>query len=147
MRLSIAKQSLLIKASIFLLPLFFYISCKKIHNTDTISPPPSGSVDTTRKDTVKTPAQLSIKVVASVSGFVVSGGIGVSEAVGRATISFGNKTATTDEYGYFEIKNATVSKIAAQITASKAGFFPAYKTVITREGASNFERLQIMHGS
>lgn len=147
MRLSIAKQSLLIKASIFLLPLFFYISCKKIHNTDTNSPPPAGSVDTTGKDTVKTPAELSIKVVASVSGFVVSGGIGVSEAVGGATISFGNKTATTDEYGYFEIKNATVSKIAAQITASKAGFFPAYKTVITREGASNFERLQIMHVS
>ena len=147
MRLSTAKQSLLIKASIFLLPLFFYISCKKIHNTDTNSPPPAGSLDTTKKDTVKTPAELSVKVVASVSGFVVSGGIGVSEAVGGASISFGNKTATTDEYGYFEIKNATVSKIAAQITASKAGFFPAYKTVITREGASNFERLQIMQAS
>ncbi len=147
MRPSVARQALQLTAFIFVLPLFLSISCKKIHNTDTSPPPPSGSIDTTGKDTVKMPPELSIKVVSSVSGFVVSGGIGVSLPVEGATISFGNKTATTDEYGYFEIKNATVTKIAAQITASKRGFFSAYKTLITREGALNFERLQIMQVS
>jgi hypothetical protein len=148
MRSNITRQPLLLLALGFMLSLFLFISCKKMHDTDTTtSPPPTGSTDTTRKDTVKIPPELSEKVIASVSGFVVSGGIGVNSSVEGATISFGNKTGTTDEYGYFEIKNATVTKIAAQITATKPGFFPAYKTVITREGASNFERMQMMQVS
>lgn len=145
MRPNITKQPLLHLALVFLLSLLLFVSCKKPHNTNRTTPP--SPTDTTGKDTVKTPPELSEKVTASVSGFVVSGGIGVSSPVEGASMSFGNKTGTTDEYGYFEIDNATVSKIAAQITASKPGFFPAYKTVITHEGASNFERLQIMNVS
>ncbi|MGN6802559.1 MAG: carboxypeptidase-like regulatory domain-containing protein [Ginsengibacter sp.] len=141
------RRAHLLTASIFLLMVLLYMSCKKIHSSDTSTTQPNPvSADSTHKDsTHPLPKELSVKVTASVSGFVVSGGQGTGEAVEGAQISFGNKTTQTDRDGYFEIKNATVSKVAAQITASKAGFFTAYKTVITQGGESNFERLLLRY--
>src|ERR1022692_4124473 len=101
MRPKATKQAPLLAAFIFKLSLFPSVSCKKIHNSDTA--PPSQRTDTTGKDTIHVlPADLSVKVLASVSGFVLSGGEGAAEAVEGANISFGNKTTITDKYGYFE---------------------------------------------
>ena len=128
-----------------LLFFIFFISCKKVPGTTTITQNPV-PVDTTKKDSAThTPAELSVKVTASISGFIITGGQGVDEAIQGASVLFGNKTAITDEYGFFEIKDASVSKLAAQLSASKPGFITSYKTIITDDGASNFERMQLIY--
>jgi hypothetical protein len=81
------------------------------------------------------------KVNSSVSGFVTDeNNIAASGAIVKA----GTVTVTTDEYGYFEIKNVQVVKNAAVVTVTKAGYFNGIKTYIAVEGKSAFFRIKLL---
>jgi len=55
---------------------------------------------------------LTTKVTTSVSGFVTNENDG---PMSNATITIGTRTATTNQYGYFEVKNVEVVKTAAVV--------------------------------
>ena len=132
--------NLLIVATVSLL--FAVSSCKKMSSSDPNPPPPPPPADTTKHPA---PADLSARVTASLSGFVTSTDQGAGGPVDGAIVSFGIKTAVTDEYGYFEIPGASVTSEAAQVTVSKPGFFTNYKTLMTEDGKANFIRLKLEH--
>lgn len=104
---------------------------------------------TCKKTTVDQPAQqeaeqqvdLSSKVTASVSGFVTNES---GTAVQAANVQYGLSTTTTDKYGYFEIKNATVTAKAAFVTVSINGYFKGIKTFTAQEGKENFCRIKLI---
>lgn len=122
--------------------LVYSVSCKKISKTDTSGNTPQ-PIDTTKTDTTKhTPVDLTTKVTSSVSGFVETTQ-GAAGPLAGVTISFGNKSTITDEFGYFEIKDASVIKEAAQLTASINGYYTHYKTFIASEGKGLFTRMKM----
>lgn len=108
---------------------------------------------TCKKTTIDQPAQeinqqnqqqsidLGAKVTASVSGFITNER---DSAVQGATVQYGELTVTSDSYGYFEIKNATVNKNAAFVTVTNAGYFRGIKTFIIEEGQANFCRIKLI---
>jgi len=55
------------------------------------------------------------------------------------TITAGNKTATTDAKGFFRINGATLDKNSAVATASKSGYFKAYRTFGATSGSNHVE--------
>jgi len=117
------------KISKFLLSLFtviFFLSCQK--NLDYIS------IDGQSPD-------LITKVNSSVSGFVTDES---NAAVLGATVKVGNQTATTDKYGYFEIKNVQVVKNAAVVTVTQPGYFKGIKTYIANNNKSAFFRIKLI---
>ena len=81
------------------------------------------------------------KVSSSVSGFVTDEN---NAPVMGTAVSAGNGTATTDKYGYFEIKNVQVVKSAAVVTVNKPGYFKGIKTYIAQEGKSVFFRIKMI---
>ena len=121
----------------FLVPVFtlatalFLFSCQK-EVTDTNNP----VIPTT-------PADLTTKVnAAKVSGFVTDENnapvVGASVKVGTTA------TTTTDDYGYFEVRNAEVVKNAAVVTVTKTGYFKGIKTFIGADGKSAFFRIKLI---
>lgn len=84
---------------------------------------------------------LTTKVNASVSGFVTDEN---NAAMSGATVTIGTRTATTDLYGYFEVKNVDVTKTAAVVTVSKSGYFHGIKTFIAAQGKSAFFRIKMI---
>ncbi len=52
-------------------------------------------------------------------------------------IKIGNQTATTDNNGVFIIQDATVNERFGNVTAEKAGFIHASRTVVPTEGTNN----------
>src|SRR4051812_44857577 len=68
---------------------------------------------------------LAEKVTGSVSGYLVDED---GEPIWLATVTAGNKYVMTDNYGYFTIRNTSLSKFAAQVKAEHGGFFTAYST-------------------
>ena len=81
------------------------------------------------------------KIVTTVSGFVTDEN---NLPVQAATVNGGVKTATTDAYGYFEIKSVELRKSAAFITVNKAGYFKGIKTWIAAEGKAGFFRIRLL---
>lgn len=117
------------KISKFLLALFtviFFLSCQK--NLDFVS------IDGQSPD-------LITKVTSSVSGFVTDENNG---PVLGATVKAGNFTATTDKYGFFEIRNAQVVKNAAVVTVSQPGYFKGIKTYTAVDNKSAFFRIKLI---
>ncbi|MFT3908685.1 MAG: carboxypeptidase-like regulatory domain-containing protein [Ferruginibacter sp.] len=116
---------------IALIAVGIFFSCKKdIDQTTTTNPPP-----------VETP-DLTTKVNASVSGFVIDE---TNAPVQGAEVKAGTAMpVTTDQYGYFEIKNTDVVKTAAFVTVSKAGYFKGIKTWGATAGKSAFFRIKLM---
>jgi len=55
------------------------------------------------------------------------------------TIQAGSKTAITDAKGFFRINDATLDKKSAVITATKAGYFKAYRTFGATSGSNHIE--------
>jgi hypothetical protein len=84
---------------------------------------------------------LTTKINSSVSGFVTDEN---DAAVMGAAVQFGSGTATTDKYGYFEVKNMQVIKDAAVVTIIKQGYFKGIKTYIAKEGKAAFFRIKLM---
>lgn len=84
---------------------------------------------------------LTTKVNASVSGFVTDEN---NNAMSGATVITGTRTTTTDQYGFFEIKNVDVVKTAAVVTVSKSGYFHGIKTFVATQGKSAFFRIKMI---
>ena len=53
-----------------------------------------------------------------------------------ATVKVGSVTVTTDSRGYFRITGAALDKNQSVVTASKAGYFKAYRTFAATSGAN-----------
>lgn len=81
------------------------------------------------------------KVVSSVSGFVTDEN---DAPVTGASVSAGTGSGTTDEYGFFEIKNTQVVKSAAVVTVNKPGYFKGIKTYMAESGKSAFFRIKMI---
>jgi hypothetical protein len=84
---------------------------------------------------------LAVMITTSVAGFIVDEN---DKPVYNAVVSAGSQSVSTDEFGYFAIKNASLSKTAGFIKVSKAGYFFGYKTFIGKEGAETFVRLKLI---
>ena len=55
------------------------------------------------------------------------------------TVQAGSKTAITDTKGFFRINNATLDTKSAVVTATKAGYFKAYRTFAATSGTGHVE--------
>ena len=84
---------------------------------------------------------LTTKIASSVAGFVTDEN---EVAVNGATIIFGSTTTTTDKFGYFEVRNVQVTKVAAMVSVIKPGYFKGIKTYIAAEGKSAFFRIKLL---
>jgi hypothetical protein len=76
-----------------------------------------------------------------VSGFVTDEN---DIAVKSASVEVGGVVTTTDKYGYFEVRNASVVEKAAVVAVLKTGYFKAVKTFIGSAGKSAFFRIKLL---
>jgi hypothetical protein len=111
--------------------LAIFNSCRKDASHEQYIPP---STDTTKPD-------LSSKLTASVSGFITDEN---NNAVSGAQVTGGTQTVSTDQYGYFKISNASLSKTAAFIKVTFSGYFNGYRTFTANEGKETFIRLKLI---
>ena len=84
---------------------------------------------------------LTTKVRSSISGFVTNEN---DQPVIGAMVKAGSVTVVTDDYGYFNIRNANVVKNAAVVTVTKSGYFKGIKTYQGVEGKSVFFRIKLL---
>ena len=92
-------------------------------------------------DTGNEPPNLSTKITSSVSGFVTDEN---EVAVQGAVVVFGNASASTDKFGYFQIRNQQVVQQAAVVSIIKPGYFKALKTYIATANKSAFFRIKML---
>lgn len=88
-----------------------------------------------------TPPDLSTKIISSVSGFVTDEN---NAPVQNASVKAGATTVSTDEYGFFDIRNVNVVKNAATVTITKPGYFRSVKTYTATENKSAFFRIKLI---
>lgn len=110
--------------------LLFIISCQKEVSGDDIN----GA-------TPITPPDLSTKINSSVSGFVVDQN---NQPLQNAQVKAGTVTTTTDEFGFFQIRNVQVVKNAATVTITKAGYFTGTKTYTAVTNKAAFFRVKLI---
>ncbi|MEO6489434.1 MAG: hypothetical protein ABIO04_05780 [Ferruginibacter sp.] len=115
-----------------IIPLFailFFLSCQKdISNNN-------------GEDTGIFP-DFTTKVTATVvSGFVTDEN---NAAVIGASVNVGGSITSTDDYGFFEVKNALVVKDAAVVTVTNPGYFRGIKTFMAENGKSAFFRIKLI---
>lgn len=91
--------------------------------------------------TVTVNTDLTTKVSTSVSGFVTDENDHPAQG---ALVTAGIGTATTDQFGYFEIKNVQLVKNAAFVTVNKTGYFKGIKTWIAADGHTAFFRIKLL---
>lgn len=84
------------------------------------------------------PIKVTIGVI---SGFVTNKSFGVIES---AIVKIGTASVTTDKYGYFEIKDAQVSKSSGTITFIKNGYFSITKTFSPSNDKGAFFRVMML---
>lgn len=126
-----AMSNRFLLTALMLASTLLFFSCQKEIN-ENIDPP---------GNTV-TPPDLTTKVnSAKVSGFVTDEN---NDPVTGASVKVGTRTTTTDEYGYFEVKNVEVVKNAATVTVSQPGYFPGIKTYIAAADKSAFFRIKLI---
>ena len=88
------------------------------------------------------PADLTTRVTAStVSGFVTDEN---ENPVSSASVVIGTITTSTDQYGYFEVKNVSVVQNAATVTVSMQNYFKATKTFTAEQGKGKFLRIKLI---
>lgn len=81
------------------------------------------------------------KINTTVSGFIIDE---EERPVGGAQVNAGTLSATTDEYGYFKISNASLTKNIGLVKVSKIGFFTGFKTFIAKAGEQHFFRMMLL---
>lgn len=122
------------KLRLFMIPIFasaFILSgCKKNFSEENYTP----IVNPVTPD-------FTTKVNASVKGFITNEN---GDAVEGANVTGGDRTVTTDGFGYFKITNAAFSKSAGFIRVNKAGYFTGYRAFLPIEGKEIFNRLQLI---
>lgn len=84
---------------------------------------------------------LAQKMTVSISGFITNEN---GNAVKTAMVMAGDKQTTTNEFGFFEVKDASVSKVAAFIKVVQPGYFEGYRTFVPATGSETFLRLQLI---
>ena len=84
---------------------------------------------------------LTSQITTSVAGFITNEN---DSAVSGAVITAGTQTATTNQFGYFNISNVSLSKTAAFVTVTYAGYFNGYRTFIAQPGKQSFIRLKLI---
>lgn len=70
-------------------------------------------------------ADITIYKTTDVTGFVTDEN---NEPVAGAQVKAANKTTTTDEYGYFSIREVFMAELAGFVKISKTGYFDNYRT-------------------
>lgn len=109
--------------------LFIVVSCQKVLTGEVTVPVDAG------------PPISSEKIVTTVTGFVTNAD---NVAVMGAMVKAGEVTTITDRYGYFEIKNVLVTKEAAVVSVTQAGYFKGIKTWVAVAGKAVFFRLRLL---
>ena len=104
-------------------------SCNKVEVFNRFDPVAIGTQD------------LSTKVNSSVVGFVTDEN---GQPMANASVNAGSSSTTTDQYGYFEIKNTQVVQNAAVLTAQQAGYFKGIKTYIATANEAAFFRIKLI---
>ena len=84
---------------------------------------------------------LTTRVTTTISGFVTDE---TNAPMINATVQVGGLATTTDDYGYFEVKNASVIKNAAVVRVEKAGYFPGIKTLLIAANKAGFVRVKMI---
>ncbi len=84
---------------------------------------------------------LGVKVKASVSGFVSDE---QNNPLPFVVINAGDQTASTDEYGYFEVEDASLPEVAGLVVATKQGYFSSYKTFLPKGDNGAFVRITML---
>ncbi|MCP9749825.1 carboxypeptidase-like regulatory domain-containing protein [Ferruginibacter sp. HRS2-29] len=87
------------------------------------------------------PADPSIKVNASVAGFIMDEN---NEPVGGARVTAGNGQAFTDAFGYFRINNVLLAKMAGFITITKTGYYKSIRTFQPMADKETFLRTKLL---
>lgn len=108
------------------------VSCSKVPDTN-----PGNPTDNTRPSI---PPDLTTTVTTTVNGIVThrfQGGNGIS----GATVTLGNRTVITDNFGYFEFRDVQVVNDAAAISVTKAHFIKTIKTFVASDGKTTSLRL------
>ncbi|MFT3979704.1 MAG: carboxypeptidase-like regulatory domain-containing protein [Ferruginibacter sp.] len=81
------------------------------------------------------------RVSADVAGFIMDE---QNNPVAGATVTAGNLTGSTDEYGYFRINNASLVKNIGLVKIVKEGYFTGFKTFPARQDEDNFFRFTLL---
>ena len=123
---SINTPRKILAIAIFFATTCLFFSCKKTENNNT---------------SIEQPLDFSKKVTASVNGFVTNE---YNSPVAGANVQYGESITTTNQYGYFQIKNAIVTENAAIVTVKMSGYFKGIKTFIAQAGKSNFCRIKLI---
>ena len=84
---------------------------------------------------------LTSRISTTISGFVTDE---TNAPMMNATVQVGGATTTTDDYGYFEVKNVSVVKNAAVVRVEKTGYFPGIKTLIVATNKAGFVRVKMI---
>lgn len=108
---------------------FYFLSCQKPLTDERVGPPALPSAD------------LTTKVSSSVSGFVTDEN---DVAVKAASVKVGSQVVTTDEYGFFEVKNEPVVKNSATVSVTVPGYFPGIRTYMAEQSKSAFVRIKLI---
>jgi hypothetical protein len=109
------------------LAVFSFFGCQKEN-----LPP----VDDTPKE-----LELGALAAASASGLVTDE---QGHAIPDAYVTFGNKSATTDENGVFRIEGAQVRENLAQVKVAKAGYFTGSRTFQPKTEPGRFVRVMLL---
>ncbi|MGC4102980.1 carboxypeptidase-like regulatory domain-containing protein [Ferruginibacter sp.] len=91
------------------------------------------------QDSIK--PDIAVTINATITGFVSDEN---NAAIAGALVTAGDKSVTTDEYGYFRISNTAVGKTAGFVKMEKAGYFKAFKTFIAAENKESFVRAKML---
>jgi len=84
---------------------------------------------------------LGVKVKASVTGFISDES---GNPVTLATVTAGSQRANTDEYGYFQIEDTSLPKVAGLVTVEKDGYYSGYATFLPQENNETFVRVTLL---
>lgn len=84
---------------------------------------------------------LTVKVTASVAGFVVNED---NKPIVYAQVIAGASQTSTDEYGYFRISNTSLSEAAGLVKVVSNGYFTGYRTFTVNAGKETFLRIQLL---
>jgi hypothetical protein len=88
------------------------------------------------------PTDFTVKVTSGkISGFVTDEN---NSPVSNTPVTVGSANTTTNEYGYFEVKNAQVGKVAGTVVVNKPGYFKGIRTFIAKEGGSVSVRIKLI---
>jgi hypothetical protein len=110
------------------LAVFSFLGCQKEENLPPV-------------DDIPQELDLGALATASATGLITDE---QGQAVADAYVTFGNKSATTDENGVFRIEGAQVRENLAQVKVTKAGYFTGSRTFQPKSEPERFVRIMLL---